>query len=163
MLTRIYGNHTLCPLLLRLQAGTRSGSGWPFLGKLKHRWTCPLPGASTASFHTGSMETLSGWHGLQTQGITDVKGSFSKSVLPTNLYELARSAFIGLGETSPYNLTEKTQVARKYTPSLNQQLLRCKRCILWFWTHGPALGCTEAGLGGYLQQGGSSSGERAGK
>lgn len=50
-------------------------------------------------------------------GITDVKGLFSKSVLPTNLYELARSAFIDLGETSPYNLTEKTQVARKYTPN----------------------------------------------
>ena len=59
----------------------------------------------------------SGWRGLQTQGVTEVKGSFSKSMLPTSLYELARLAFIGLGETSPYNLTGKTQVARKYTLS----------------------------------------------
>lgn len=44
-------------------------------------WSC-----HHLSLRTGSMETSSGWRGLQTWD-HGRKGLFSKSVLPTNLYD----------------------------------------------------------------------------
>lgn len=77
--TRIWGNHTLCPFLMRLQTSIHSGSETASPGEVGRTGICPLSGAAT-SLCKGVWKRQCGV--VYRQGIVEVMGSFSKGVLP---------------------------------------------------------------------------------